>query len=115
MAGKLRDTASDAPPFVTLPKCGLTWAAPGSPGSGGPKGGAPPLRVPLYLTEGRERAIAEVQFPVFDAEEASKWILAGTACFLGRIETDEWTIMKRHRSARAGGAFDRIRLRNIYL
>ena len=84
--GKLRDTASDAPPFATLPTCGLTWAAPGSPGSGGPKGGAPPLRVPLYLTEGRERAIAEVQFPVFDAEEASKWILAGTACFLGPVE-----------------------------
>jgi dynein heavy chain 2 len=84
--GKLRDTASDAPPFVTLPTCELSWAAPGSPGSGGPKGGAPPLRVPLYLTEGRERAIAEVQFPVFDAEEASKWILAGTACFLGPVE-----------------------------
>jgi dynein heavy chain 2 len=42
--------------------------------------------VPLYLTEGRERAIAEVQFPVFDGEEASKWILAGTACFLGPVE-----------------------------
>ena len=38
---KLRDTASDAPPFATLPTCGLTWAAPGSPGSGGPKGVRP--------------------------------------------------------------------------
>ena len=48
--------------------------------------GEPALHVPLYLTEGRERAIAEVQFPVFDGEEASKWILAGTACFLGPVE-----------------------------
>ena len=60
----------------------------GVAGFGWAERGAPPLRVPLYLTEGRERAIAEVQFPVFDAEEASKWILAGTACFLGRWNRD---------------------------
>ena len=85
---KLRDTAASAPPFATTPTCALAWLAPGEPGCDGPTGGSgePALHVPLYLTEGRERAIAEVQFPVFDGEEASKWILAGTACFLGPVE-----------------------------
>jgi dynein heavy chain 2 len=44
-------------------------------------GGEPPLRVPLYLTAAREKAIAEVQMPVFDAEESARWVLAGAACF----------------------------------
>jgi dynein heavy chain 2 len=85
---KLWDTAASAPPFATTPTCALAWLAPGEPGCDGPTGGSgePALHVPLYLTEGRERAIAEVQFPVFDGEEASKWILAGTACFLGPVE-----------------------------
>lgn len=41
------------------------------------------MRVPLYLTQTREKAIAEVQFPVFDSEENAKWVLAGAACFAG--------------------------------
>ena len=41
------------------------------------------MRVPLYLTAGREKAIADVQFPVFDAEESAKWVLAGAAVFPG--------------------------------
>jgi dynein heavy chain 2 len=82
---RLADTASDAPPYVPLPTCKLAWVVPGSPGAAGPAGGAgePPLCVPLYLTRERERAIADVQFPVFDGEETGKWVLAGAACFMG--------------------------------
>ena len=82
---RLTDTASDAAPYVPLPVCKLAWVVPGQPGSSGPtgSGGEPPLCVPLYLTRERERAIADVQFPVFDPEETSKWVLAGVACFMG--------------------------------
>ena len=82
---RLAEPAADAPPFAPLPACRLAWVTPGSPGSEGPRGagGDPPLRVPLYLTQTREKAIAEVQFPVFDSEENAKWVLAGAACFAG--------------------------------
>jgi len=87
---RLTDTASDAAPYAPLPPCRLAWVVPGAAGAGGggsgrasPGGGAPPLHLPLYLTPERERAIAELQFPVFDTEESSKWVLAGAACFLG--------------------------------
>lgn len=84
---RLADTAADAVPYAPLPVCKLAWVVPGQSGSSGPSGGGggePPLCVPLYLSQQRERAISEVQFPVFDgAEERSKWILAGIACFIG--------------------------------
>jgi dynein heavy chain 2 len=81
---RLADTASDAPPYTPLPLCTLAWVVPERPGAGGGAGGGcAPLHLPLYLTPERERAIADVQFPVFDAEECSKWVLAGAACFMG--------------------------------
>ena len=82
---RLAEPAADAPPFAPLPACRLAWVTPGSPGSEGPRGAGrdPPLRVPLYLTQTREKAFAEVQFPVFDSEENAKWVLAGAACFAG--------------------------------
>jgi dynein heavy chain 2 len=83
-SGRLEEPEPDAPPFQTLPPARLAWLAPGVPGAEGPRGGMggePPLRVPLYLTAAREKAIAEVQMPVFDAEESARWVLAGAACF----------------------------------
>ena len=83
-SGRLEEPAPDAPPFQTLPPVRLAWLAPDAPGAEGPRGGMggdPPLRVPLYLTATREKAIAEVQLPVLDAEEGARWVLAGAACF----------------------------------
>ena len=82
---RLAEPAADAPPFAPLPAVRMNWVPPGSPAAAGPRGagGDPPLRVPLYLTAGREKAIADVQFPVFDAEESAKWVLAGAAVFPG--------------------------------
>jgi dynein heavy chain 2 len=84
--GRLDEPAADAPPFQNLPPFKLAWLAPGAPGAEGPRGGTggdPPLSDTLYLTAGREKTIAEVQFPIFDAEESARWVLAGAACFAG--------------------------------
>ena len=80
----LRDTAADAAPFARLPVARLSWLVPGHPSASGPSGGGnePPMRVPLYLTPEREKAIAELQFPVYDSEESARWILAGVAVTL---------------------------------
>ena len=83
---RLDEPAPEAPAFQNLQQVRLAWLPPNAPGAEGPRGGLgadKPLSVPLYLTADREIAIAEVQFPIFDAEESARWVLAGTACFAG--------------------------------
>jgi dynein heavy chain 2 len=82
---RLNEPAPDARAFQNLQRARLAWLPPNAPGAGGPRcvGNDLPLSVPLYLTAAREKAIAEVQFPIFDPEETARWVLAGTACFAG--------------------------------
>ena len=75
---RLVDCAADAPPFASLPPCKIAWVT-GSVQS--PY--ATWMPAPLYLTTDRETCIAELHFPVGDGDEQSKWVLTGTACFLG--------------------------------
>ncbi|CAM9144871.1 unnamed protein product [Heterosigma akashiwo] len=74
----LHETAPNAPEVTDVPPVSLAFIKNDEPE---PYSKGEALAVPLYHSLNREKMLVEVSMP-FDDEE-SKWVLAGTALFLG--------------------------------